>query len=138
MDLGFLGGVFGLILSIVILFISILWIIFPLMVLNRLRKITIYIEAGNTNTLSLTRQLTKGNELLEKIAAASLLPPTVHSMMQEDTRKLNISTKGKDIGSLDLTSVRIMLDEGVLSGEDYYFDAKNEEWRTLESHLELR
>ena len=129
----FLSGIFGLILGVLILFVSIVWLIFPFIVMNRLRGIREEIENGNRSTLALIQEIAKGNQFLDKIAA-STAPKRTPPQPKSETAKLNISKGGEDLGRMDIPSIKAMLKRGELTPQDHYFDAELNDWLTLDCH----
>jgi uncharacterized membrane protein len=132
-SVSFLSGIFGFILGILLLFVSIVWIIFPFIVMSRMRMIREKIEEGNRSTHALIQELAKGNQFLSKIAA-STAPKAAPPSPKSETSKLNISKGGEDLGRMDIHSVKTMLKRGELTLQDHYFDAVLNEWMTLDFH----
>ena len=132
----FLSGIFGFILGLLLLFLSIVWLIFPFIVMNRLRGIREEIENGNRSTLALLQEIAKGNQFLDKIAA-STAPKRIPPQPKGETAKFNISKGGEDLGRMDVPSIKSMLKNGELTMQDHYFDTEMNEWMTLDCHPEF-
>ena len=124
---------FEFILGLLLLFLSIVWLIFPFIVMNRMRGIREEIEKGNLNTLALLQEIAKGNQFLDKIAA-STEPKRTPPQPKGETAKFNISKGGEDLGRMDIPSVKSMLRRGELTLQDHYFDTDVNEWMTLDCH----
>ena len=50
---------------------------------------------------------------------------------------LRIAKDGADIGDMDLSNVKKLIQSGELQPTDYYFDCESNEWRQLTTHSEL-
>ena len=50
---------------------------------------------------------------------------------------LRIAKDGADIGDMDLSNVKKLIQSGELQPTDYYFDYESNEWRQLTTHSEL-
>jgi len=127
------SDVFQGIFVVLLLVFGIIWLIFPFIVDNRLRGIRQEIEKANRSTVGLAQEIAKGNQLLSKIANATAekaSPPAPPGA----TTKLNISKDGQELGPMDISMVRTMLDGGQLTLQDYYFDVETKEWLTLDCH----
>lgn len=132
----FLSGIFGLILAVLALFVSIVWIIFPFIVMGRMRLLQEEIQTTNRNLLLLIQETSKGNQSLTKVAnstAQKASPPQPRG----ESPKLNISKGGEDLGRMDAASVRSMLKKGEITLQDHYFDTVSNEWVTLDCHPEF-
>jgi uncharacterized membrane protein len=132
----FLSGIFGLFFVFLLMFVAIVWLIFPFIVMNRLRGIRETIENGNRSTLGLIQEIAKGNQFLAKIATSTetkAAPPRPRS----ESAKLNIAKAGQELGSMDIASVKTMLNGGQLTLQDHYFDAELKEWMMLDCHPEF-
>lgn len=47
--------------------------------------------------------------------------------------KLRIASNGQELGELPVATVKVLLRNGKLTPQDYYFDAHNNDWMQLES-----
>jgi uncharacterized protein (DUF58 family) len=125
-----ISGVAALLLGGLLFFVSIVWLIFPFIVMSRMRSLQAELKLANRNTFVLSQEVARSNEFLAVIAKSTeetALPPGA-------TNKLKISKDGEDLGPLDIETVKTMLDEGQLTLQDYYFDSETKEWYALDGH----
>jgi len=73
-----------------------------------------------------------------KIAAK--VEKTPHIIINQQINQqitLRIAKDGSDMGDVEISAVRQMVQTGVLQPTDYYFDYEKNEWLQLESHSSL-
>jgi hypothetical protein len=143
----YLTGVFGIILPILILFVCIVWLIFPFIAMKWLRGIREEIEKGNRYLANISG----GNALTAQssprprvriVPTAKIVPiatavPTAEVLPPPSVVPLKISKGGREFGLKDTTSIKIMLKKGELTLDDHYFDAESNAWVTLDCHPEF-
>jgi hypothetical protein len=130
-----LAGVFGIIFPILVLFICVVWLIFPFIAMKKLRGIREEIEKGN-------RYLGKVLSGSDQTAPTSPRPtvrivPTAKVVPPPSVVPLKISKGGRELGLKDTTSIKVMLKKGDLTLEDHFFDAESNKWVTLDCHPEF-
>lgn len=130
------SDVFQGIFVVLLLVFGIIWLIFPFIVDNRLRGIRQEIEKANRSTVGLAQEIAKGNQLLSKIANANAEKASLPAPPGATT-KLNISKDGQELGPMDISMVRTMLNGGQLTLQDHYFDTTTNEWTTLDCRPEF-
>jgi len=128
-----ISAIFVFFFGILIFFVSIVWLIFPFIVMNRMRGISNEIANSNRSTLTLIQEMAKSNQFLSKIAA-STVQKTAPPQTAGKAPKLTISKDGENLGVMDATVVNTMLKRGELTLQDHYFDTVSNEWMTLDCH----
>jgi hypothetical protein len=56
---------------------------------------------------------------------------------QNAAKKVRIAKDGQDLGEIDMPKVKLMLRNGELTQQDYYFDVECNDWMTIECHPDL-
>ena len=124
---------------------SILWLIFPFIVMNRMRWLYEEIEKAN----QLLAQIKRANPRMQAplptvkvYPTAAVVPtdtvtPTVKAVPPPSVVPLKISKGGMELGVKDTTSIKVMLKRGELSGKDRYFDKEKNEWVTFDRNPEF-
>ena len=145
---GILGmGIVGLFVGVMLLVVAIVWILFPFIMMGRIKEVKEAIEKGNIHTMGLSHEAARTNELLTAIAASlkgtrqtsdSLRPISTEVSPSPTAQPLapiavNVSKDGTDIGSLPIHTVKQMLKDRKLSPQDFYFDTASNDWLPLES-----
>ena len=72
-------------------------------------------------------------ERIQSHSVAGSIPPPPRSQ----GHALRIAKDGQDLGEIDISQIRLMLVNGELDYQDYYFDRKSNEWVAIEFNPEF-
>jgi hypothetical protein len=129
------------ILGLLLFFVSIVWLIFPFIVMSRLRGLREQVEQSN----EILTRIADGVQRAATVAPVSRTLPTTRivatsppiSTLRPAASKLHISKDDQDLGEMDIATVKTMLHGGQLTLQDQYFDTEIKEWVTLDCHPEF-
>ena len=133
------------ILGILVSVASIFGLVFPFIVMRRMRWLREEIEKAN----QLLAQISRGNPRTQALRptvrvypTATIVPiatvvPTARVVPPPSVVPLKISKGGLELGLKDTTSIKVMLKRGELSLKDRYFDKERNEWVTLDRNPEF-
>jgi hypothetical protein len=133
--------IIAFVVGIFVICLSIAWLIFPFLMMSRLKLIREELAKGNETSAAMLRAM-QGLAPARSLPAARELPavgaqraaPPVGAI----ARRINVSRNGQELGTMDIQTVKTMVEEGSLSRkEDFYFDPEFNQWVALECHPEF-
>ncbi|MCE0496598.1 MAG: hypothetical protein LV481_01440 [Methylacidiphilales bacterium] len=138
--------IFEIILGILVSVASILWLIFPFIVMKRMAWLREELEKANQLLAQISRGGNPRTQALRPTVraypTATIVPtvtavPTARVVSPPSVVPLKISKGGLELGLKDTTSIKVMLKRGELSLKDRYFDKDRNEWVTLDHNPEF-
>lgn len=81
--------------------------------------------------IALQKAQLEAMQRLQSASPASMPPPP------GSKRTLRIAKDGQDLGEIDIPKIKMMLQSGQLTTQDFYFDLDANEWMTLDCNPSL-
>jgi hypothetical protein len=151
-------GFFECVLGVMVVVASVVWLVFPFIIMNRMRWMRDEIEKTNQVLAKISTRLALAERYAARPSAATANVTASPTVQPYPTVKpypiakpyspdkvvpppsvvpLKISKGGLELGLKDTTSIKVMLKTGELTLKDQYFDREINAWVTLDCNPEF-